>query len=1284
VESGAYLHRHKLPSSVAAHHETLFSVGNGFVGVRGSLDEPEPTAAMNSSFNNLAGGAGLTSATELLSAVRPPATSPVTPSLGGVDDWTAAGLNQVQGATAKASTQHRPHRATYVNGVYDGVNDEPIAGDRGYHSEYTAGQRSVETTMIPVFDSTVIEASVDGIAINAGCGGLPGSAQGPISSPNSSTTGPTPLPTGEFIKHERKLDFLSASLVRTFTWKSDKGHVIECTSTRMPLLQRDLMHCVVTEYTLTVRSLAGQANHPNTAANNTSSATRSGSTTRARTSSTSHPSSPSSAQAYSSCDVKLASVIQCPKGRGLHVKKVSFEDGMESSSSVMMLRTKRSCIEVVAASNQRCQLLKSSGPHCGCSSPNGHRQATIPFTCPHHTAATPVNPVTVSENGMTLTSFSATLRPGDSLVLLKTVHYTSYGSLNEEMQDVRSIQGLLQTVSSRGMDQLMDEQRKELEKYWANADIRIQGSKKMQCAIRFNTLHLLMSAGRTKGTNVAAKGLTGELFGHYSWDSEIFIFPFFLFTDREVAKAMIQFRIDTLPEALHRASDLSLSKGALYPFRTLNGGESYTSTACTMQLHMNSDIAYAISLWLEVTEDWELLRAGGAAVVLATGLVWIQWGVWDDGEFHLRQVTGPDVYNALSNDNYYTNLFAQHHLHFATMIAKEFQQRFPSEWDTLCDAIQLTAEDIEEMERAAKSMALPYDSRLHLHLQEESMLKKHPWLTEAPSPTNQPQGNLLESYHPLTVYRSQICKQADVILCQVFLGDKFTMDDKRTNYEFYKPLTTHDSSLTATVFCIMAAELRKKAEAWEFFQRALKIDLDNLVGNSGAGIHAASMAGSWACVVRGFAGLRLKGNAIEFNPYLPEQWEEYGFQVSYKGIVVEVSVGRRAASYRALNNARTRILHGSTSIHLAKGRTVSIPLHSEVRSLEFDAVVLDLESVLGPELLELQRKSWEITLNAHLQKIQSELTEAAKTALASGLTFTKDIYLAYIRNHPSAFTSRPLAGLQQYLEERGFPPIPYDSDLTGSPFKESGTASSMTALAEEKRRILQNLVSQAKGYPKVKDGVLDFLKDLSANGVSIGCVSSSRCGQWLCKHLLSDIVFDCVVDAALANEADDRQGALEWRPEPEYILCCTQKLCVSPSRTVVILGGDGRVGYSRSALSQFALVLDAGQKVARASSSSHSTANAAAGTGKVQSSVVDLDSFVHLTTDDIDRMCNDAHSQSTSESGRATKDAGSRSFDLGWRATAVPSAIANLGTPLSRNHTTFPSGSFSASRNASV
>lgn len=457
---------------------------------------------------------------------------------------------------------------------------------------------------------------------------------------------------------------------------------------------------------------------------------------------------------------------------------------------------------------------------------------------------------------------------------------------------IKKIQDMTQSMN------FLDFSQKQLEflnKYWVNADIKIDGDPLLQEGIRFNLFHLLQSSGRDSVSNIAAKGLSGEGYeGHYFWDTEIYMFPMFLMTNPEIAKQLLLYRYTILEQAKVHANEMGHAKGALFPWRTITGTEcSSFFPQGTAQYHISADIAYAFIQYYIVTNDQEFLQDYGAEILFETARLWVEVGHFKDGAFKIDAVTGPDEYTCIVNNNYYTNVMAKHNLKWAAKSFDILKSTAHQKLANLMKKIGLDEQEKANWEQAAKKMYLPYDKDLKMNPQDDSFLEKAVWDLEATPKDKFP---LLLHYHPLTIYRYQVCKQADTVLAHFLLEDEACFKTIKNSYLYYEKVTTHDSSLSTCIFSIMAAKLGDHEKAYNYFIETARMDLENTHGNTKDGLHLANMGGTWLAIVFGFAGLRVKEEGIFFHPTLPKQWERYEFYLKFQGRKLKIEIANHQTS----------------------------------------------------------------------------------------------------------------------------------------------------------------------------------------------------------------------------------------------------------------------------------------------------------------------------------------------------------------------------------------------------
>jgi len=513
---------------------------------------------------------------------------------------------------------------------------------------------------------------------------------------------------------------------------------------------------------------------------------------------------------------------------------------------------------------------------------------------------------------------------GTAISLYKYIAYVTSQDYDES-ELLKKTREVITEAEAHGFERLQAEQVNFLAEFWNHADIVIKGDLLLQQGVRFNMFHLLQSAGTDGKTNIAAKGLTGEGYeGHYFWDTEMYVIPFFLHTHPNISRKLLEYRYSILDKARQRAQQMSHLKGALFAWRTINGEESSAYfPAGTAQYHINADIAFAIKRYVDATSDHPFLIDYGAEILFETARLWTDLGDFiprKGGQFCINGVTGPDEYTAIVDNNCYTNLMAKENLQYAYDVVGWMKQNAPDAFQQLAVKIGLEQREPEQWKRAADEMYIPYDEELGIYMQDDSFLNKAPWDFANTPPENYP---LLIHYHPLVIYRHQVCKQADLVLALFLLGHKFTQEEKKKNYDFYEKATTHDSSLSTCIFSIMASEIGYHEKAYQYFLNTARMDLDDYHGNVKDGVHIANMAGTWMCVVNGFAGMRTYGDVLSLNPHLPAGWDEYRFKVHYKGYSISVNINKTQVTYELFKGSSLEILHNGEKLLLANGKAMN-------------------------------------------------------------------------------------------------------------------------------------------------------------------------------------------------------------------------------------------------------------------------------------------------------------------------------------------------------------------------
>ena len=315
-------------------------------------------------------------------------------------------------------------------------------------------------------------------------------------------------------------------------------------------------------------------------------------------------------------------------------------------------------------------------------------------------------------------------KPGQTIKLSKAVVYhTSRGVPVKELSD--RCRRTLDRVAEVGIDQQFADQRAWMDAYWARCDVEIPGQPEVQQAVRWNLFQLAQAAGRAEGMGIPAKGVSGSGYGgHYFWDTEVYVMPFLTYTSPMLARNALRFRYGMLPAAVRRAKDLQ-QDGALFPWRTINGEEASAYYAAgTAQYHIDADISYALSKYVDATGDEEFLAREAIDILVQTARMWADLGFWSsngDSFFHIHGVTGPDEYTTVVNNNLFTNVMARYNLRRAAAWVEYLQQSVPEAYDRMVARLNLDPDEVEEWLRAGRGMCIPFDDDLGIHPQDSAL-----------------------------------------------------------------------------------------------------------------------------------------------------------------------------------------------------------------------------------------------------------------------------------------------------------------------------------------------------------------------------------------------------------------------------------------------------------------------------------------------------------------------------------------------------------------------------------
>ena len=562
-----------------------------------------------------------------------------------------------------------------------------------------------------------------------------------------------------------------------------------------------------------------------------------------------------------------------------------------------------------------------------------------------------------SEDDLARVTISTELAPGEALTVEKFVAY-GWSSRRSSPALRDQVDAAIEAAKRPGWEGLLREQRQYLDDFWDRADIEIDGDDELQSAVRFALFQVLQASARAERRAIPAKGLSGRGYdGHTFWDQEQYLLRALSYTVPEAARDALRWRHSTLPMAKDRAAVLRL-EGATFPWRTVRGEEcSGYWPAGTAAFHLNAGIADAVRRYAATTGDEDFLRSCGVELLVETARLWASLGHHDaEGQFRIDGVTGPDEYTALVDNNVFTNLMAARNLHAAATAVERYPDR--------AEELAVTEEEVALWVGAATNMSIPFDEEIGVTAQSEGFTRYRPWDFKVRDPEHYP---LLLHYPYYLLYSSQVVKQADLVFALYACGDCFDDDQKRRDFAFYEQITVRDSSLSASVQAIVAAEVGQPHLAYQYWRETALVDLHDVAGNTDDGLHMAALAGAWMVAVAGFGGLRDHAGELAFAPSLPEALDRVAFRLVFRGRRLRVEILPGEARYELLSGEPLELAHEDGGLTLEEGTPVVLPWtdRSEAHRVapphgrealrrgvgaDFDAPVHDPETGAWPEL----------------------------------------------------------------------------------------------------------------------------------------------------------------------------------------------------------------------------------------------------------------------------------------------------------------------------------------------
>ena len=538
-----------------------------------------------------------------------------------------------------------------------------------------------------------------------------------------------------------------------------------------------------------------------------------------------------------------------------------------------------------------------------------------------------VKPKIFEAENMISFAYSATIQKNETASIHKYGGYTVDRD-HHQNELVLAAKKALDTATKLGFDGLLKQQKNAWSEIWKMSDITIEGDVKAQQGIRFNIFQLNQTyLGTDAHLNIGPKGFTGEKYGGSTyWDTEAYCIPFYMATkDPQVARNLLEYRYHHLGKAIENAEKLGFSNGAaLYPMVTMNGEECHNEWEITFEeIHRNGAIAFAIYNYHRFTGDSSYIREKGLEVLIAIARFWYQRATFSTlkNKYVILGVTGPNEYENNVNNNFYTNYIAKWCLEYAVDCINSVKHNYLEDFERTRIKTNLKGEETYKWIEVADDMYFPFSEEHNIYLQQDSFLDKE--LVEVDKlPTSERPINQKWSWD--RILRSPYIKQADTLQGFYFFEDQFTLEELERHFDFYEPFTVHESSLSPCVHCIQAAKLGRMEQAYDFYLRTSRLDLDDYNHEVEEGLHITSMAGTWMSIVEGFGGMRVLNEKLSFTPRIPERWQSYSFKVNFRRQIIEVNVAKDVTTFKIDGNTPLQILVNNKAVTISPDNLLTV------------------------------------------------------------------------------------------------------------------------------------------------------------------------------------------------------------------------------------------------------------------------------------------------------------------------------------------------------------------------
>ncbi|UOX35444.1 glycoside hydrolase family 65 protein [Flavobacterium sediminilitoris] len=513
-----------------------------------------------------------------------------------------------------------------------------------------------------------------------------------------------------------------------------------------------------------------------------------------------------------------------------------------------------------------------------------------------------IEPTNVKKGESDISFIYEIAAPKNQTVAIEKLGGYTVSTNHNENELIKAAKQVLEKGTTLGFNALLELQKEAWAKIWEMSDITIDGDVKAQQGIRFNIFQLNQTyLGKDSRLNIGPKGFTGEKYGGSTyWDTEAYCIPFYMATkDQTVARNLLEYRYNQLDKAIENAEkNLGFKNGAaLYPMVTMNGEECHNEWEITFEeIHRNGAIAFAIFNYYRFTGDYSYIPEKGLEVLIGIARFWHQRATFSTqkNQYVILGVTGPNEYENNVNNNWYTNYIAKWCIDYTYEQIEKVNSDYNSDYNRIVNKVNLTKTELDSWKQVANNMYFPYSEEHNVFLQQDGFLDKELVKVADLDKTQRP---INQKWSWDRILRSPYIKQADTLQGFYFFEDHFTKEQLEKHFDFYEPFTVHESSLSPCVHSIQAAVLGRMEQAYTFYLRTSRLDLDDYNKEVHEGLHITSMAGTWMSIVEGFGGMRIKNNTLHFEPRIPSQWKAYSFKINFRNQIIKVEVTQHETQF---------------------------------------------------------------------------------------------------------------------------------------------------------------------------------------------------------------------------------------------------------------------------------------------------------------------------------------------------------------------------------------------------